>query len=317
MTGHGTEAVVRAQTLGRPAFAALLALFIAVGALGLYSYVWNFWLYRGYAPPTDPAFVTQAGTTTTFDVASPALGGRHQQVLVYLPPGYASHAHRRYPVLYLLHGFPGRPAAFLRTVRMGVVEDVLVAEHRAQPLILAMPFGSTGTFTDKEWANGYRPGESWETFVARDVVHAVDARFRTVRSGAGRALAGLSEGGYAALNIGLHHPGEFRVLESWSGYETADNLKSIFGGEGARLSWNSPNIQLPRVAPALRRAKTYIWVYSGTTDRLRQQNALFARALQRFGIRHRYSSVRGGHDWALWRGNAARAYLAASRHLHA
>ena len=301
--------------LGRPSFAALLAGFVAFGALGLYRYIWNFWLYRGYAPPADPAFVAQAGTSTTFDVASAALGGRHQQVVVYLPPGYVTHPRRRYPVLYLLHGFPGRPSAFLRTIRVGVVEDVLTAQHRAQPMILAMPFGSTGTFTDKEWANGYRTNESWETFVARDVVRAVDARFRTVRSGAGRALAGLSEGGYAALNIGLHHPGEFRVLESWSGYERADNLKSIFGGDRARLAWNSPSMQLPRVAPALRRAKTYVWVYSGTTDRLHKQNVRFARELQRLGIHYRFFSIRGGHDWALWRGNAARAYLAASRHL--
>ena len=301
--------------LGRPAFAALLAAFVAVGALGLYRYVWNFWLYRGYAPPADPAFVAQAGTTATLDVASEALGGRRQQVLVYLPPGYVAHPRRRYPVLYLLHGFPGRPSAFLRTVRVGVVEDVLTAQHRAQPMILAMPFGSTGTFTDKEWANGYRTNEAWETFVARDVVRAVDARFRTVRGGDGRALAGLSEGGYAALNIGLHHPGEFRVLESWSGYERADNLKSIFGGDRALLAWNSPSMQLSRVAPALRRAKTYVWMYSGKTDRLQKQNARFARELRRLRIHYRFFSIRGGHDWALWRGNAARAYLAASRHL--
>src|SRR2546426_371597 len=83
----------------------------------------------------------------------------------------------------------------------------------AQPLILVMPFGSTGTFTDKEWVNGYRAHENWETFVARDVVRAIDARFRTIPIGSGRALAGLSEGGYASLNIGLHHPREFSVLE--------------------------------------------------------------------------------------------------------
>ena len=76
----------------------------------------------------------------------------------------ATHGTRsaRYPVLYLLHGFPGRPLAFLLTVRMGVVEDELVAKHRAQPLILVMPFGSTGTFTDKEWANGTGPAEDGE-----------------------------------------------------------------------------------------------------------------------------------------------------------
>jgi enterochelin esterase-like enzyme len=246
-------------------------------------------------------------------VSSAALGGRSQPVEVYLPPGYDSSPTRRYPVIYLLHGFPGRPLAFLLTVRAGVVEDELVATGAAQPAILVMPFGSTSTFTDKEWANGIGPNEGWETFVSRDLVHAIDAQYRTISDGADRALAGLSEGGYGALNIGLHHPGEFRVLESWSGYERADNLRSIFGGDPALLTRNSPLQQLPRVAAALREAHTYVWFYSGSTDRLRHQNAAFAAELARLGVAHRYFEVRGGHNWGLWRGNAARALLAAQR----
>jgi S-formylglutathione hydrolase FrmB len=67
------------------------------------------------------------------------------------------------------------------------------------------------------------PGNGWETFVTRDLVRAIDARYRTIPDGTARGLAGLSEGGYGALNIGLHHPGEFDLLESWSGYMIADN----------------------------------------------------------------------------------------------
>jgi enterochelin esterase-like enzyme len=291
----------------------LLALFLAVGAIGAYRYGYAYWLYRGFPPPKDPAFVKQTGTTEEISVASPALGGRSQSVEVYLPPGYDSSPARRYPVVYLLHGFPGRPLAFLLTVRAGVVEDELVATGSAQPAILVMPFGSTGTFTDKEWANGIGANEGWETFVARDLVHAIDSTYRTIPDGADRALAGLSEGGYGALNIGFHHPGEFRVLESWSGYERADNLKPIFGGDARLLALNSPLKQLPAVAAVLKRAHTYVWFYSGSTDRLRHQNATFAAELSRLGVEHRYFEVRGGHNWALWRGNAARALLAALR----
>ena len=291
------------------------ALFVAGGAVGVYRYGWNYWLYRGFPPPKDPAFVTTAGTTQEISVSSPALGGRNQQVVVYLPPGYASNPTRRYPVFYLLHGFPGRPAAFLLTVRAGVVDDILAARGRGQPLILVMPFGSTGTFTDKEWANGVRAHEGWETFVARDLVRAIDSRYRTIASGAGRALGGLSEGGYGALNIGLHHPGEFRVLESWSGYEKADDLESIFGGDPQLLSRNSPLETVDAVASGLLRAHTYVWFYSGTTDRLRGQNRAFEAELARLGIAHRFFLVRGGHDWGLWRGEASLALLAAATHL--
>jgi enterochelin esterase-like enzyme len=287
---------------------------VAGGLVGAYRYVQSFWLYRGFPAPSDPAFV-RAGHAERLFVASAALGGRRQPVDVYLPPGYRTDGSIRYPVLYLLHGFPGRPGAFLTTVRLGVVEDILLYRHRMRPFILVMPFGSTGTFTDKEWADGSRPGEGWETFVSRDLVRAVDKRFRTIPDGDGRALAGHSEGGYGALNIGLHHPGEFRVLESWSGYERADDLKSVFGGDAALLAANSPLETLAHAASSLRRNHTYVWAYSGTTDSFRAQNAAFAEALARAGVSHRFRLVRGGHNWAIWRAQAAAALLAASNHL--
>jgi len=294
---------------------ALAAALVAIGIVGTARYVWNFWLYRGFPPPSDPAFVHHHGTAERIWVASAALGGRRQPVDVYLPPGYAQNPRRRYPVLYLLHGFPGRPGAFLSTVRAGVVDDVLAARHEMRPLLLVMPFGSTGTFSDKEWANGVGRGEGWETFVARDVVRAVDRRFRTIRSGSGRALAGLSEGGYGALNIGIQHPGEFHVLESWSGYEQAADLRSIFGRDTIRLTANSPLATLGAAAPSLRRAHTYVWFYSGTRDEFLPQNRQFAAELTRARIPYRFTVLRGGHNWALWRGDAARALLAAGRRL--
>jgi enterochelin esterase-like enzyme len=316
MAGLGAETVDTSPRLGRAVIAAgLVAVFVAIGAVGVYRYARGFWLYRGFPPPSDPAFVSSKGTAERIYVASPALGGRSQPVDVYLPPGYARFPQQRYPVFYLLHGFPGRPGAFLETVRMGVVEDVLVARRRLRPVILVMPFGSTGTFTDKEWVDGVRPGEGWATFVARDLVRAVDTRFRTIRRGDARAIGGLSEGGYGAIDIALHHPREFRVVESWSGYEQADPIRSIFGHDRARLAANSPLLQIGQAAPALRTARTRFWFYSGSDDRLIGQNRQFAAELRRHHLPYRFFVRRGGHNWALWRGNAAVALLAAGRHL--
>jgi enterochelin esterase-like enzyme len=296
--------------------AAVTIVAVSGGLIGTYSYLDNYWLYRGFAPPKDPAFVTSKGRLVHVGIRSAALGRRSQSLYVYLPPGYASHPARRYPVVYLLHGFPGMPVTYFRAGRLGVVEDILVAKHRIRPVILVAPFGSTGAFTDKEWANGVRPHEAWETFLARDVVRAVDARYRTIRAPWARALVGLSEGGYGALNIGLHHPGEFHVLESWSGYEQADDIASIFGRRQAALHRNSPARTLVAAAPALRAAHTYVWFYSGSVDKgLLAQNATFADALRRHYITSHYMVVRGGHDWALWRAQAAKALYVACEHL--
>lgn len=294
-----------------------LVAFLAVGLLGVHSYVSNFLQYRGFAPPREPAFVHSPGTVERILVASPALGGRKQEAYVYLPSGYAQHPHRRYPVLYLLHGFPGRPLAFLETVQMGVIDDALTVRRRAQPLILVMPFGSTGTFSDEEWVNGVQAGNGWDTFVSHDLVRAVDRSYRTIAAPSARAIAGLSEGGYGAINIALRHPHEFSVVESWSGYERPDKIHSIFGPKLRALPANDPRRLLPHVAPTLRRLGTYFWFYSGSTDPLRKQNAAFARELSTVRIEHRYFQVYGGHNWAIWRANARTAYIVAAGRLRA
>jgi enterochelin esterase-like enzyme len=287
----------------------VLAVFVGVGFVGAERYARNYWLYRGFPPPRDPAFVRVEGTHLELHVRSAALGSRSQLVEVYLPPGYATST-RHYPVLYLLHGFPGRPLAFLETVDLGVIDDAVAARGGRQA-ILVMPFGSTGTFNDKEWADGVGRGQGWGTFVARDVVRAIDARYRTIPTAQGRAIAGLSEGGFGAIDIALHHPAEFSVVESWSGYERPDAIRSIYGKHLRLLSANDPLRALPQLAPELRRLGTYFWFYSGSTDRLRKQNRAFAAELTRYGIAHRYFESYGGHNWALWRKNAEQAYLAA------
>jgi enterochelin esterase-like enzyme len=303
---------VRALVL---ASAIVVVAFLAVGFIGVARYGRNYWLYRGFPPPKDPAYVTAPGTEEHISVVSRALGGRSQDVYVYLPPDYSSQSTKRYPVIYLLHGFPGRPLAFLLTVRMGVVEDELFAKQLAQPAILVMPFGSTGTFTDKEWVNGVGPAAGWATFVSRDVVHAVDARYRTIATPAGRAIAGLSEGGYGAINIALHHPHEFGVVESWSGYERAPHIRSIFGRDLGLAPQNTPLDLLPRVARTLRRAHVFFWFYAGSDDPLRAENIRFAAELEQLRIPHSFFVFNGGHDWALWRGEAEPALIAASARL--
>jgi S-formylglutathione hydrolase FrmB len=294
--------------------AALLA-FVAVGVLGAHRYVGNYLAYRGFSAPREPQYVTSPGTLDKVAISSPALAGRRQEAYVYLPSGYALHPQRRYPVLYLLHGFPGRPLALVETVRMGIIDDAMTALHRAQPLILVMPFGSTGTYSDKEWVNGASRGNGWSTFVARDVVRYVDSHFRTIPARASRAIGGLSEGGYGAIDIALHHPDEFSVVESWSGYEKPDPLRPIFGPDLQLLARNDPRALVERLAPALRRLHTYFWFYSSSEDRLHTQNGQFAQELTRLRLPHVYFEDYGGHNWALWRKNAPQAYLVAARRL--
>ena len=76
-----------------------------------------------------------------------------------------------------------------------------------------------------------------------------------------------------------------------------------------------PLDELGSVAPALRRRHTYFWLYTGKDDGLRAQNSAFARALAAKHVPHAYFELAGGHNWAIWRGMAWRAYLAAAQRL--
>ncbi|HXP19066.1 MAG TPA: alpha/beta hydrolase-fold protein [Streptosporangiaceae bacterium] len=297
------------------------------GVTGAVRYVSTFWLYRGFSAPSMPSSVAGRGpggpgrvrvvpaSLQKISVASPALGGHRDTVYVVLPPGYASNPGQSYPVLYLLHGFPGSPSNFLTVGGVEDIEATLVAEGLMKPIILVMPTGAFSFLADEEWADGVRKGNSWETFVARDLVSAIDARYRTMTGASGRGIAGLSEGGYGALNIGLHHPGEFGLLESWSGYMMADNIPAIFDHDRGLLRYNSPAKWVVSVAPQLRADRTYIWFYCGTSDELAVQNRAFSTELAALGVTHYFFERPGTHNWRLWRELMPRALITASEQL--
>jgi enterochelin esterase-like enzyme len=305
-----------------------LAGLVGAGAVGAFRYVVTFWLYRGFPAPTAPASVVVRGpagvrrvpvilpAVQSITVSSPALAGYPDPVDVVLPPGYADHPGRRYPVLYLLHGFPGEPWQFLDIGEVGTTEATLVASGRMKPVIMVMPTGTRSFLADKEWANGIGKGNRWDNFVADDLVRAIDARYRTIAGSRGRGIAGLSEGGYGALNIGLHRPGEFGLLESWSGYMRAASKPAIFGYAPRVTAYNSPAVQASSVARQLRADHTYIWFYIGSRDRLLAQNRAFAVELKTLGVAHHFFEVPGSsHSWWLWRDQMRQALITASEHL--
>jgi hypothetical protein len=172
------------------------AAFLVPGLVGAYRYAHSYWLYRGFAPPTlrqaarevigqawvPPSGPIRDGVVQKISVWSPAIE-RRQPVWVFLPPGYSEHPDARYPVIYLLHGFPGGPLSFFSVARAGLVQDILVAAHRMEPMIEVVPEGSPGLLQDDEWANSVSHASGWETFLARDVVNAIDTRYRTIPTG--------------------------------------------------------------------------------------------------------------------------------------
>ena len=143
-------------------------------------------------------------TMTTDALAAPV----HTRIL--LPDGYADDPDRRYPVLYLLHGGFGHVADW---TEQGDAEKITAG----LPLIVVMPEdGNGGWYTD--WYNGGRGGPPrWETFDIDQLIPWVDSTYRTVPNRGGRAVAGLSTGGFGTMSLAAQHPDVFVSASSYSG----------------------------------------------------------------------------------------------------
>jgi enterochelin esterase-like enzyme len=130
--------------------------------------------------------------------------------LVYLPPGFDPS--RRYPVVFLLHGMPGSPSEYLQGAGFLEAADDGIADGTLEPFLAVMPAAGPSEGYDGEWAG------PWERALVDQVVPWVDASLPTLRSPADRVLAGLSAGGFGAVDIALRNPTVFGSAASWSGY---------------------------------------------------------------------------------------------------
>jgi enterochelin esterase-like enzyme len=245
------------------------------------------------------------------DLQSQAIAGRLHFV-AYLPTGY-DEGSTRYPVVYLLHGLPADGTGYRG---VGFVERALDAT--GSPAILIAPQGSTDSSTDPEYLD-QGPGNRWDTAISHELVRVVDARFRTIRSRAGRALVGVSAGGYGAMHLALGHLDQFAAVESWSGYfhptDPTGTRTLDLGSEHANARADvHQEIQASRAR--LKALPTFIAFYVGRDDtRFAAENRQLNRELSRAGIPHVFRIYPGGHDQSLWQRYAAAWLTLALDHL--
>ena len=239
------------------------------------------------------------------EISSVALGGP-VHALVVLPADYATSG-KRYPVVYFLHGLPGDASSY-----RGSAWLTDIAAHTGQS-ILVEPQGARDGDSDAEYLD-WGPKRNWSSYIARELPRYIDSHFRTIRSRAGRAIVGISAGGYGAAMLGLSHLDEFSVVESWSGYFHATDPT----GTKAIAAPASANVHqlLAQLASDEQRRATFLGFYVGRADsRFLVENEQFADELSAAGIQHKFALYPGGHETALWRRQADRWLRLALNHL--
>jgi len=176
---------------------------------------------RGGAPPGrgggPAARGPRVGTIEHVKVHGKALEGNlegdaaDREVTIYLPPSYTTDQARRYPVVYLLHGYGGRDDTFTeRLAKLATSADALAGAQGFSELIVVTP-NAYSLHKGSMYSSSPTTGD-WERFIAEDLVGYMDGRYRTFATRMSRGLAGHSMGGYGAIRIGMKRPDVFSSL---------------------------------------------------------------------------------------------------------
>lgn len=259
--------------------------------------------------------------TVAFD--SPAVG-RTMKFNVSLPADYESSG-RRYPVVYLLHGLTSDYTAW---ARLGAPKAAELYQ-----LIVVMPDAGNSWYVNWAESEGTRLN-NWEDAIVKDLVGYVDSHYRTIARREGRAINGLSMGGYGGLTLGLRHPDMFASIGSESGalsfarglaarlragqglpdYQPGDKANPAIGIAG----FNSQSERSPKgkIFTSAEQAESYdpfhlvvsipadklphIYLDCGTDDRLLAASQEFAKLLMEKKIPFTFAESPGAHAAPYW-----------------
>ena len=238
------------------------------------------------------------GTVSRIWYDSPALG-LERRMTVYTPAGYETSG-KRYPVLYLLHGMGGDEEAWISLGRTAQILDNLIAQGKAKPMIVVMPNGNASQeAAPGESSRGMVPptmqlpktmeGSYEQAFP--EIVKFIDKNYRTIKSKSGRAIAGLSMGGFHSLHISKQYPDMFNYIGLFSAAIMPNKEVSspIYENVEGKLK-----VQFDK-NPAL------YWIAIGKTDFLYKANEEYRKLLDEKGYKYTYYESDEGHIWKNWR----------------
>ena len=223
------------------------------------------------------------GSVAVVEYWSSSLGAK-RRAHVYTPPGYARGG-GKYPVLYLVHGAGDSDDSWTSVGHAHYILDNLIAAGKAKPMIVVMPFGHT---PERAGANMLANTDFADDFL-KDLIPYVDANYRTIKTPASRAMAGLSMGGAHTLNNGITHPELFGYVGVFSmGMQNPQQIADYETKNGAALDRAGKSMKL-------------VYYAVGKADFLYPSIAPTRALFAKHGIRDVYNESDGGHTWINWR----------------
>ncbi|MCX6621107.1 MAG: alpha/beta hydrolase-fold protein [Acidobacteria bacterium] len=220
--------------------------------------------------------------------------GDDRDFYVYTPPNYDPSAARRYPVLYLLHGYSDDSSAWTAGGQVHVILDNLIAAGKAQPMLVVMPNGygvpEIVLGPNPLWNDDAVRQRSYDKFreaLFTEVMPQVEHAYRVSANREARAIAGLSMGGGESLYTGLNALDRF----AWIGAFSSGGIKDKFDQYYPKLD-ASANDRL-----------RLLWIACGTSDGLINLNRQLKAWLKAKNVRFTDVETPGDHNWRVWRRN--------------
>ena len=233
--------------------------------------------------------------------------GKEIDYSILYPVNYrrAGNDAKKFPVIYLLHGFTGHQTNWIDRTRIA-----LYATH--YDLFIVMVEGENGWYTDSATV----PTDKFESYILQELMPDVEKRFRVSTERGGRAIAGLSMGGYGSLKFAFKFPGRFGMAASMSGALgaatwTENELKGLdsilqsllktFGPTGSPTRAENDLLKLTReVSADAIKSLPVIYLDCGTEDVLFATNRSYADLLLERKIPHEFRQLPGSHNWQYW-----------------
>jgi len=221
---------------------------------------------------------------------------------IYTPPGY-ERGNTRYPVFYLLHGAGNIDSSWMLTGRANYIMDNLIAEGKTKPMIIVNPLGyarmGIGTGPERPVTGAPAPGAPaggpgggaggglFGKDVLEDVIPFVEAKFRTLKDPANRALGGLSMGGGHTVAIGFPNTKLFShlvVMSAGAGQNPEQTYADFF-----------------KNAATVNKQLKLLWISVGKDDFALAGSKALDEALTKNNIKHTFVVTEGRHEWVIWR----------------
>ncbi|WP_421796492.1 alpha/beta hydrolase [Haliscomenobacter sp.] len=228
---------------------------------------------------------------------------------IYLPPDYETSS-RSYPVLYLLHGAGDDQTGWVQFGEVQNITDKAIAEGKATPMIIVMPDANTGR---RGYANTVTGTWLYEDFFFKELMPAVEKKYRIKAEKRFRAVAGLSMGGGGSFAYALHHPELFssacplsaatgpldleaakaQIKRGQDSTATAAQVEAYYKQQSALYMINN--------IPDDQKKAVRWYIDCGDDDFLFEGNSLVHIAMRKKEIPHEFRIRNGGHTWTYWR----------------